>query len=1142
MSSRAKTTMRGDASSCAGAGVRALGRPTGAHQRSGTAAATTRRRRRPAASAAAILAVAVTLAALVIGGPAPVAGERLRRRHARHHHHQHEHHQGHHHAAAAKRLPSVVPAAADQIRFRETLSTPLQQRASQKEARQLRNTLSGASRAYGGAEPQLVTSLLQLREEPAATPPPADGDDAPAPAEEPQDAAASPDAASGPAEAASGPAPEEEAAPEESPDDVRIQGAKDKIAVLEAACEKAKELLANATADWEESKNAVVAELAAAHGAIRDAHDDAVAQGGGATVADQLEDALKSTRTSLMLRPKTASLRRVKDSVAASTNQSCSAAAAARDELEVIYAEITKRQLARFSSIKKHMVIVQSELGKHLAAAARVSRQAQLAEKTGADEASVTAALAASNAQTQAGIHTRAYLDALTGRRAEILSKLNRYLADAGKPPVQDPDSAPQASPAAAEKGPSWGTPQLDSLQDRAQAAGAEADAAVQSLGGAAAADADSEATAEAGDAAEPATKGAASEEAAAAANATAEEEASLTPAQRLEKRLEKISQLAKAVLGNSTEDGDDSDGGKTLPGAAAESAASEAPQAPLGVEPAGSTASDAPGEHSQTRTFVSGGATTTVTTMYHPKEQHEEEAKVWKQVKDLEEASGSGAATGSATGAATGGAATGSAGPTEKPEKTDLEKRIEAVEAEAEAEQKGAEKPSAQEPSPLEKRMSAIEQELGISQAPAGPTEESKDSVEAGEHAGAGVDAKANATAPVPAVGMDTVTMLRTIAQRMAGSNELPGDDSPYKDAKTIDQIASKIKPEDLKDADLLRDIAQRLSGADATTGLEASGKDESEDAKLLQQIAKSLVKLAGGGSNATAGAGSEEEQVIKEEQAAENAAPKSGEKPSTEAEAEAAGPSEGSEQKVKDEAAAKANATDASGDSADEAEADESDPNSIVSLKKRIDELESVLSASGPAEGGSGASGASGAGDEDEESDESESGDAKEEEAGPKEESNADASKDAEKKDDGGDASGDSAKGADGAEEGDKKEEEGADGEKSVDDGKDAVEKATDKDGAQKGDKVAPMIGPLATAGDCEEGDSLCEEEKKARWVRPTSVKKGELDDKPDQPSPPEFRPVKVFTEQPNPTSNPVSTATGETKMPEIVDSVRS
>merc|ERR1711981_451917 len=289
-----------------------------------------------------------------------------------------------------------------------------------------------------------------------------------------------------------------------------------------------------------------------------------------------------------------------------------------------------------------------------------------------------------------------------------------------------------------------------------------------------------------------------------------------LTPFEVLKKRMAGIAKMAREMLGGPKKNA-------TAPSGASGGAEEDEDADASGASGAESGASG-PAMKSLTRTFVSDGATSTVTTVFNKKGDADSPGKVWSAVKKMEKEHGkmkanaekdanaekeaaagaSGGASPSGPGAAGKSGASGSAG------------------------KSGA---SGSE-TPVDKKLKALEEELYGKSGSSGASG-SESGASGPEEDGSG---SSGASGGAPINGITDGTILRLIASRMDGMGtpkggsgasgsaepQTPGDEQPFEDSKAIEKIAKQIGKVDKKDSKALMEIARKLATADSTTGLE--------------------------------------------------------------------------------------------------------------------------------------------------------------------------------------------------------------------------------------------------------------------------------------------------------------------------------
>ena len=445
-----------------------------------------------------------------------------------------------------------------------------------------------------------------------------------------------------------------------------------------------------------------------------------------------------------------------------------------------------------------------------------------------------------------------------------MLEKLNGQLAEAGRKPVVEKD--PNKSPPEEEEKeqPSWATPELDNLgtavAEKLEKANEARDSLDAALGVAPGSSSGDELVAEGGSGSasasgpsEPVASSGASgpSDASGPGGEKGNETAALSPFEVLKKRMAGIAKMAREMLGGPKKN-------ITTPSGASGSAEEDDEDASGAA--AGESGASGPEMKSLTRTFVSDGATSTVTTVFNNK-KGDSAGKVWSDVKKMEKEHGemknaAAAAAASASGPAVDG---GSSGPAA--EATGAQGESGASGAKGKSGASGAKGKSGASGSetPVDKKLKALEEELYGKSGSSGAS-----GSESGPEESGGSGASGAATGGAPINGVTDSTILRLIASRMdgmgtpkggsgasgaSGSSEpqTPGDEQPFEDSKAIEKIAKQISKVDKKDSKALIAIARKLATADSTTGLEKDGKDESEDAKALRGIAKSLLKLTG-------------------------------------------------------------------------------------------------------------------------------------------------------------------------------------------------------------------------------------------------------------------------------------------------------
>merc|ERR1711871_1256915 len=644
----------------------------------------------------------------------------------------------------------------------------------------------------------------------------------------------------------------------------------------------------------EEERDKLVGKLKTAHLAITDAHQDQK-EGGGDMVLGGLEQALDDTKETLGMRPKVKALRRTKDKTTVTKKKACLTYQGALDELEALRDARIKRARAAYDKAKAKIVLTKSQLKAMGAISAHVSLLARddVHNETGtAKDGHVTLKLKATNHANEAALHAKKYLKAVKDRKNFLLAKLNSYLAEAGRPQFvekeeKDEDTSEKTEP------PSWGTPELDEMaatvQEKVDSANQVRGELEQVIGEPIGATVSEESAS----GPEESASGPVDSESI-AANAT---DAS-TPLDVLKQRMSAIAKMASEMLGGPKENKTDASGAS---GASEDEddAASGPAQEPEDMS--------GPEYKSVTRTFVSQGATSTVTTVFQKKA--DAKAALWKKVKALEAQKKSESEGSMATGGA------------------------------------------AAEPSPLEKKLAELEAELhgsGGSSGASGPQEDA--GVTDGSSGASGASGS-------PINGVTDATILKLIASRMDGSNstsDTPGDDQPFVDSKVIANIAKEISNVDTKDSKALVEISKKLAGADSVSGLEKGGIDESDDAQALRKIADSLLKLTGLPGIPTGATGGEESGPTGESGSAGESGAKGSLKKDTKSRItlpQDMGKSGGAEDE-----SAESGSSGASGGGGE-----------LLSLHKKVSELEQILGisgASGPSESESGPSGAEGEG----------------------------------------------------------------------------------------------------------------------------------------------------------------------------------
>merc|ERR1711871_1019016 len=530
----------------------------------------------------------------------------------------------------------------------------------------------------------------------------------------------------------------------------------------------------------EEERDKLVGKLKTAHLAITDAHQDQK-EGGGDMVLGGLEQALDDTKETLGMRPKVKALRRTKDKTTVTKKKACLTYQGALDELEALRDARIKRARAAYDKAKAKIVLTKSQLKAMGAISAHVSLLARddVHNETGtAKDGHVTLKLKATNHANEAALHAKKYLKAVKDRKDFLLAKLNNYLAEAGRPQFVEKEEEEEDTSEKTEP-PSWGTPELDEMavtvQEKVDAANQVRGELEQVIGEPIGATVSEEfASGPEESASGPEESASGPEEAASgpvdtesiAANAT---DAS-TPLDVLKQRMSAIAKMASEMLGGPKENKTDASGAS---GASEDEddAASGPAQEPEDMS--------GPEYKSVTRTFVSKGATSTVTTVFQKKA--DAKAALWKKVKALEAQKKSESEGSMATG--------------------------------------GASASGAAEPSPLEKKLAELEAELHGSSGSSGASGPQEDAgVTDGSSGASGASGS-------PINGVTDATILKLIASRMDGSNstsDTPGDDQPFADSKVIANIAKEISAVDTKDSKALMEIAKKLAGADSVSGLE--------------------------------------------------------------------------------------------------------------------------------------------------------------------------------------------------------------------------------------------------------------------------------------------------------------------------------
>ena len=732
-------------------------------------------------------------------------------------------------------------------------------------------------------------------------------------------------------------------------DMVVIHGHQHTLELLQSACEFSKEGLENATQAWEESKTMIVEKLGLASTSIADAHEDETDQD-GTSVLQHLDNALNRTQTGLLMRPKVKGLRLVRDAVNKTSIKACGKYDASEADFQLFLNDLATRLLKSRDAMQLRITQAESEVNKALAVSNHMVKLAENAHAESGEnkeesqientnekssdnnnnnnndnandnnEERVTKTVQAVSLNANAGIKAKMYVDALRKRRHALLEKLNIVLELSGHPKIEEK----KAEEAVTLPPPSWDTPALSAMKSDMDKAIAHADDAKLAAEEVVGTSSDPAVQEEDASGPEDDTSGDASGPEQVVEEVM--EEGPLTPMQLLKQRLDNVTRIASEHLNRTFDNVTETEGD-------------------------GTTKNDGDGKKSVTRTFVSEGATTTVSTMFHP--QVEEDA-LWKQVKKVE-VGGVITENGETESVGASGVSDAS-GPSEEDE---LHNRITALENKL----SGGESGGASSASGASGPSDAMEEEDTSGGA------SGKDSVSSSSellrtiaHALTASDESGPASATVPTTGDPTdAATLRGIADKL--ENKKNPDPTPFKDSKILDDVANRISTADLKDGDALHEIAQQLSTADATSGMEEGGRDENKDASALRSIAEHLMSLIGdvapaaeekgesasGGANAASDASGGESEAESEGASGSGSASGRWEDDPESKEAlvkrvaDAGTPTE--ESPSGPEEAASGAAEDASG-------VEEVDP-SILSLKKRIDMLESVGQSgpSGPA-----------------------------------------------------------------------------------------------------------------------------------------------------------------------------------------------
>ena len=232
-----------------------------------------------------------------------------------------------------------------------------------------------------------------------------------------------------------------------------------------------------------------------------------------------------------------------------------------------------------------------------------------------------------------AGIHVKKYIKALKARKGVLLEKLNVQLAEAGQKPVVEKDRNKTPPEEEEKEQPSWATPELDKLGTTAAEKLEKANEARSNLDVALglSSEVESGPDGESGPAETGAPSGA-SGPAEVEKNVTeATNSTELSPFAVLTKRMAGIAKMAREMLG----------GPKKNASAASSGASGSAEDAEEETDASGSSGASGPEMKSLTRTFVSDGATSTVTTVFHKKGEADADGKVWGAVKKLEKEHG---------------------------------------------------------------------------------------------------------------------------------------------------------------------------------------------------------------------------------------------------------------------------------------------------------------------------------------------------------------------------------------------------------------------------------------------------------------------------------------------------------------------
>lgn len=835
-------------------------------------------------------------ALVVLGAVAAVNGghHHASRHHPAAKHHTAHHDDGYHKAKVVKHLNLGGPAKHHHIEHASVAATVSKEQAMEKQ--ELEMALKAATKTYA-ARPRVErdtalafagNSFIEVTED-------VDTDETPT-------NKTNHTATGGP------PAPKPK--PSE-PEDPVFAAAKKKVEMTKEACDKATVMETKATEAYEEERDMLVGKLKTAHIAITGAHQDQK-EAAGDQVLGGLEQALDDTKSTLSMRPKVKALRRVKDKASVTQKKACLTYKGAMDELEALRDERIKRARAAYEKAKSKIVLTKSQLKAMMAISAHVSLLARddVHNETGtAQDSHITLKLKATTHANEAALHAKKYLRAVKDRKNFLLAKMNSYLAEAGRPQFvekeeKDEDTSEKKEP------PSWGTPELDDMavtvQEKVDSANQIRGELEQVIGQPIAQNEVEEPSASGPEdsASGPVSaSGPADDVEAIAANAT---DAS-TPLEVLKKRMTAIAKMASEMLGGPKQNNTDASGASGAAEDEDENAASGPPEEPEDMS--------GPEYKTLTRTFVSNGATSTVTTIFHKK--GDSKAALWKKVKALEAQKKSEAGGASATGGATG------------------------------------------EASPLEKKLAELEAELRGSSGSSGASGPVDASGSAGDSSGS-----SGAAAATPINGVTDATILKLIASRMDGSNatsDTPGDDQPFADSKTIANIAKQIAGVDTKDADALFQISKKLAGADSVSGLEKGGIDEGEDAKALRKIADSLLKLTGLPGIPTGATG-----------AASGSAAADAESGSAAADASGSSGGEGKKDEksritLPQDMGKSGGAEEGSDESGGSGASGASGGGELLSLHKKVSELEQILGisgASGPSDSESGASGAAGEG----------------------------------------------------------------------------------------------------------------------------------------------------------------------------------